>query len=278
MGGGIAGGLGAKPVYDELKRPITAGGFVDTGAVVFEDITERAGLSGWTHKMGVPEKNFIVETNGSGVGLIDYDNDGWLDIYLVNGSTFDALDGKETPPHSALFHNNHDGTFTDVAAKAGAVSYTHLDVYKRQPETWSVVDCVEHMVASEAELLSRLKQATPRNESHKDQAREEKLQGLALNRLRRIEAPEPVLPTGKYDSLHKAMEGFNSVRGETAQFVQEFQGDLRSWLTIHPMITRPLNCYEMLLLMALHPMRHAVQISEIRAGLSVRIDARVTAP
>jgi len=150
--------------------------------------------------------------------------------------------------------------------------------HKPTPETWSVVDCVEHMVASEAELLSRLKQATPRNESHKDQAREEKLQGLALNRLRRIEAPEPVLPTGKYDSLHKAMEGFNSVRGETAQFVQEFQGDLRSWLTIHPMITRPLNCYEMLLLMALHPMRHAVQIAEIRAGLAVRIDARVTAP
>ena len=122
MGGGIAGGLGAKPVYDELKRPITAGGFVDQGPVVFEDITEKAGLSGWTHTMGVPEKKFIVETNGSGVGLIDYDNDGWLDIYLVNGSTFDALDGKETPPHAALFHNNHDGTFTDVAAKAGVTN------------------------------------------------------------------------------------------------------------------------------------------------------------
>jgi len=59
---------------------------------------------------------------GSGVGLIDYDNDGWLDIYLVNGSTFAALDGKEEPPHAALFHNNHDGTFTDVAAKAGVTN------------------------------------------------------------------------------------------------------------------------------------------------------------
>jgi hypothetical protein len=68
--------------------------------------------------MGTPEKNFIIETNGSGVGLIDYDNDGWLDIYLVNGSTYDAMSGKATPPHAALFHNNHDGTFTDVAATA----------------------------------------------------------------------------------------------------------------------------------------------------------------
>jgi hypothetical protein len=120
--GGIAGGLQAAPVYDAEKRPITAGGFVDMGTVVFQDITQKAGLSGWTHKMGVPEKKFIVETNGSGVGLIDYDNSGWLSIYLVNGSTFDALDGKEEPPHAALFHNNHDGTFTDVAAKAGVTN------------------------------------------------------------------------------------------------------------------------------------------------------------
>jgi len=120
--GGIAGGLGAAAVYDEQKRPITAGGFVDTGTVVFQDITKQAGLSGWVHKMGVPEKRFIIETNGSGVGLIDYDNSGWLSIYLVNGSTFAALDGKEEPPHAALFRNNHDGTFTDVAAKAGVAN------------------------------------------------------------------------------------------------------------------------------------------------------------
>jgi hypothetical protein len=116
---GIAGGMGAAPVYDEQKRPITAGGFVDSGPVVFEDITKSAGLSGWAHKMGVPEKKFIVETNGSGVCLIDYNNSGWLSIYLVNGATFNSLDGKEEPPHAALFRNNRDGTFTDVSATAG---------------------------------------------------------------------------------------------------------------------------------------------------------------
>ena len=114
MSSGIASGLQSAPQYDAQKRPITAGGFVDQGTIVFQDVTKTAGLSGWTHKMGVPQKKFIVETNGSGVCLIDYNNDGWLDIYLVNGSTFDALDGKEATPHAALFHNNHDGTFTDV--------------------------------------------------------------------------------------------------------------------------------------------------------------------
>ncbi|HEY3625462.1 MAG TPA: CRTAC1 family protein [Terracidiphilus sp.] len=119
---GIAGGVAAPAQYDEQKRPITAGGFVDSGPVVFQDISRQSGLAGWTHKMGVPQKDFIVETNGSGLCLLDFDNDGWLDIYLVNGSTFNALDGKEEPPHSALFRNNHDGTFTDVAQKAGVAN------------------------------------------------------------------------------------------------------------------------------------------------------------
>ena len=109
-------------VLDAEHRPITAGGFVKSGPIVFEDIAAKAGLTSWTHQMGTSTKSFIIETIGSGVALIDYDNDGWLDIYLVNGSTFDALDGKTTPPHAALFHNNHDGTFTDVAAKAGVTN------------------------------------------------------------------------------------------------------------------------------------------------------------
>ena len=72
--------------------------------------------------MGTADKGLICDVNGSGVGLIDYDNDGWLDIYLVNGSNFDALDGKQEPPHASLFHNNHDGTFTNVAVKAGVTN------------------------------------------------------------------------------------------------------------------------------------------------------------
>jgi enediyne biosynthesis protein E4 len=120
--GGISSAGTFAPVSDAEKRPITAGGFVDSGAVVFEDATQAAGLSKWRHVMGTAEKKYILETDGSGVGLIDYDNDGWLDIYMVNGSTYDALSGKETPPHAALFHNNHDGTFTDVAAKAGVTN------------------------------------------------------------------------------------------------------------------------------------------------------------
>jgi hypothetical protein len=120
--GGNATGAPRAPVYDTQKRPITAGGFVDAGPVVFQDVTVAAGLGKWRHVMGTPAKKYILETDGSGVGLLDYDNDGWLDIYLVNGSTYKALEGKEPAPHAALFHNNHDGTFTDVTAKAGVAN------------------------------------------------------------------------------------------------------------------------------------------------------------
>lgn len=118
----VSSGAAHPAVLDAEHRPITAGGFVDSGPIVFQDIAEKAGLTAWKHVMGTPERKFIIETVGSGVGLLDYDKDGWLDIYLVNGSTYDAEDGKTTPPHAALFHNNHDGTFTDVAAKAGATN------------------------------------------------------------------------------------------------------------------------------------------------------------
>src|ERR1700684_1661964 len=124
--GGVQGGAATAgvfaPVLDSERRPITAGGFVKTAPILFVDIADKAGLGGWKHTMGTPAKDYIIETTGSGVALLDYDNDGWLDIYMVNGSTFDALTGKTTPPHAALFHNNHDGTFTDVAEKAGVTN------------------------------------------------------------------------------------------------------------------------------------------------------------
>src|ERR1700743_3190360 len=121
QGGSATAGVFA-PVLDSEKRPITAGGFVKTGPVVFDDISEKSGLTKWKHKMGTPEKPYVLESIGSGVALLDYDHDGWLDIYLVNGSTRDVLDGKEPAPKAALFHNNHDGTFTNVAEQAGVTN------------------------------------------------------------------------------------------------------------------------------------------------------------
>jgi len=118
----MATGVAGKPTFDDQKRPITAGGFVKTGPIVFRNVAEQAGLTGWHNVTGTPAKHLIIEAKGSGVCLLDYDRDGWLDIYLVNGSTVEALAGRVPTPHAALFRNNHDGTFTDVTEKAGVAN------------------------------------------------------------------------------------------------------------------------------------------------------------
>jgi len=86
------------------------------GGVRFTDITTKAGIT-FSH-VASPEKRYIVESMSGGVALFDYDNDGYLDIFFVNSLTVDMLkSGKKTK--SALYHNNGDGTFTDVTDKAG---------------------------------------------------------------------------------------------------------------------------------------------------------------
>jgi hypothetical protein len=123
MGGaGVSTGEASAPVLDAQKRPITAGGFVDAGPIVFQNIADKAGLTKWREQTGTLGKKYILDAFGAGVALLDYDHDGWLDIYLVNGSTYDAMSGKTTPPQAALFHNNHDGTFTNVAEQAGVTN------------------------------------------------------------------------------------------------------------------------------------------------------------
>ena len=80
------------------------------------DITKSTGVR-FDHKSS-PEAKFIAESMSGGVALIDYDGDGWPDIYFTNAQSVDmALHGVKA--RSALYHNNHDGTFTDVTEKAG---------------------------------------------------------------------------------------------------------------------------------------------------------------
>jgi hypothetical protein len=84
----------------------------------FTDIAKKAGLTATEVFGGVNTKKYIIETTGTGVAILDYDNDGWPDIFVVNGTTLDAPPSGNLPT-SHLYHNNHDGTFTDVTRKAG---------------------------------------------------------------------------------------------------------------------------------------------------------------
>ncbi|HVO58161.1 MAG TPA: CRTAC1 family protein [Dongiaceae bacterium] len=84
----------------------------------FVDQAAQAGLRAPNVFGGVDTKKYIIETTGTGVAIFDYDNDGWPDIFVVNGTTLDEKPGVAQPTNH-LYHNNHDGTFTDVTEKAG---------------------------------------------------------------------------------------------------------------------------------------------------------------
>ena len=104
-----------KPTANQHPQPATR----QTGAAssTFTDVARSSGLD-FHLTCGGTEKLYILETLCGGVAVFDYDNDGWMDIYFVNGSTLEDLRAKKC--HSGkLFRNNHDGTFTDVTAKAG---------------------------------------------------------------------------------------------------------------------------------------------------------------
>ncbi|HKX30497.1 MAG TPA: VCBS repeat-containing protein, partial [Blastocatellia bacterium] len=85
--------------------------------VEFTDVTQQAGIR-FRHYNGATGKKYLPETNGSGGAFIDYDQDGWQDLLFINSADFDAA-SKNRRAVMALYHNNHDGTFTDVTAQAG---------------------------------------------------------------------------------------------------------------------------------------------------------------
>jgi hypothetical protein len=94
------------------------------GPAWFEDVAAKVGIDVLNVNGDAVSKYYILEATGSGVAIIDYDNDGWPDIFLVNGTYLQRNPESHkkvptSPPTSHLFHNNHDGTFTDVTVKAG---------------------------------------------------------------------------------------------------------------------------------------------------------------
>jgi enediyne biosynthesis protein E4 len=113
----------AVPVSNRSESRIYPSTASHPGPAWFEDVAAKAGIDVVNVNGDAISKYYILEATGSGVAIFDYDNDGWADIFLVNGTYLqrnaDPRTVSTAEPTSHLFHNNHDGTFSDVTVKAG---------------------------------------------------------------------------------------------------------------------------------------------------------------
>ncbi len=100
-----------------LVLPVSAAADSGDESIRFEAISE-AGLD-YQNLFGGPEKLYLVESTGNGAAWLDYDNDGWLDLFVVNGSTFELQEKGEGGPGNRLYHNRKNGTFEDVTSGSG---------------------------------------------------------------------------------------------------------------------------------------------------------------
>jgi enediyne biosynthesis protein E4 len=100
-----------------LALPLVGAGG-ENSLPAFEAIPPSASKISWVHNNGRSPETYLPETVGAGCAFLDYDNDGWMDIYLVNSGRCDFFN-PNPPLRNALYRNNHDGTFTDVTEKAG---------------------------------------------------------------------------------------------------------------------------------------------------------------
>ena len=107
------------PPSSRAQRTTTLNGAV----VTFEEVSPKTSGIKWVHDNAMSSERYLPETVGAGCAFFDYDNDGWMDIYLINGGPSDFYT-PTTPLKNALYRNNRDGTFTDVTDKAGVAGGT----------------------------------------------------------------------------------------------------------------------------------------------------------
>ena len=110
---GVAALLGLAPTVP-LEIRVRAG---SAPAITFTDVARASGIT-FKHDSAASQERYLIETMGAGAAWLDYDNDGYLDLFLVNGAATKVYT-PSTPLGSALYHSNGDGTFSDVTAKAG---------------------------------------------------------------------------------------------------------------------------------------------------------------
>jgi DinB superfamily len=157
---------------------------------------------------------------------------------------------------------------SDAALVGAAAGVSNEDARRRpEPERWSVLECVEHVILGDDAMFARVSAHSTPGAPPGERREELILRGMT-NRERKFAAPELARPTGRFSSLLEAIEVFRQRRARSTAYVEQYREDPRSRTTQHPGL-EPISCHEMFLALALHPARHALQIREVRLNLGV---------
>jgi hypothetical protein len=136
--------------------------------------------------------------------------------------------------------------------------------FKPRPDGWSIADCVEHVAITAPMLFALLEKgaANPQGQALIPE-KDGRFARAVVDRSRKVAAPQGVRPDGRFRSVDEARERFLASHERAIAYARECGQDLRSLFTPHPLLGE-IDCYRCLLLLALHPARHAAQIEEIK--------------
>jgi hypothetical protein len=133
-----------------------------------------------------------------------------------------------------------------------------------QPESWSIADCVEHLAVTEDTLFALIAKGAENPAGVPlDPAKDGRMAAAVVDRSRRVSAPSGVRPSGRFASVADAAARFRDGRERAIAWTRACPDDLRRLFMLHPLFGE-IDCYRCLLLLALHPARHAAQIAEIK--------------
>jgi uncharacterized damage-inducible protein DinB len=147
---------------------------------------------------------------------------------------------------------------------ASVSAFSEENVKQRPaPDSWSALECAEHVAIVEGRFLSWLENAERAGVPAQDSARESELAARMSNRERKAQAPEPAKPSGRFATVAEALADFEATRARTIRFANE-QGDgLYALATKHPAFG-PLNGAELVVLLVAHTRRHRDQVNEVK--------------
>jgi len=135
-------------------------------------------------------------------------------------------------------------------------------------DRWSILECVEHVGLVEDVMFSAVTTKMVPAEPPANRIREQEIISRATDRNRKLGAPETVKPGGKFATLSEALEHFERSRARTIEYVENCNSDLRAVAASHPVLGQATG-QEFMLILALHPARHALQILEAREALGL---------